>query len=351
MSEQIINRISINSQELAVAMLEDFKAEQVPMIHGSPGIGKSDITQNLATQNKWKLIDMRLSQMDPTDLNGFPSLNADKTRSHYAPPAYIPLAGDPIPEGCNGWLLFLDEITSAPPATQAAAYKLVLDRKIQDIPLHPNLVMAAAGNLSTDKAIVNTMSTALQSRMQHYQLKVTLKHWIVWANANNVDHRIVSYINYKPEVLHSFNPDHDDFTFPCPRTWYFLSKKINVYPGKEVVASKIASMSASVGEAAAREFYAFSQIYKDIPTIPQIVADPDGISMSNEPSAQYAMSGMLGENFNATNIPPLLRYMQRMPIEFQILAMQRGRAKSRDFRRHRSVGEWIAQNSDEMFGD
>jgi hypothetical protein len=336
---------------LATAMLEDFKAGLVPMVHGNPGIGKSDVTHRLATKNKWKLIDLRLSQLDPTDLSGFPSLNADKTRSHYAPPDYIPLINDPIPQGYNGWLLFLDEITSAPPATQAAAYKLVLDRKIQDIPLHANLIMTAAGNLSTDKAIVNTMSTALQSRMQHYQLRVDLKQWIVWANANDVDHRIVSYISYKPEVLHSFNPNHDDFTFPCPRTWYFLSKKINVYPGKEIVASKIASMSASVGEAAAREFYAFSQIYKDIPTIPQIITDPDGAIMSNEPSAQYAMSGMLGENFTNTNIPSLLRYMQRMPIEFQILAMQRGRAKSRDFRKNRAVGEWINKNSEEMFGD
>lgn len=351
MSESVTSHITINATQAAEFILEDFKAGLVPIIHGSPGIGKSDIMHQVADENNLLLLDMRLSQMDPTDMNGFPGLNADRTRSHYAPPEYIPLATDPLPKDKNGWLLFLDEINTAPPATQAAAYKLVLDRKIQDIPLHKNLAMAAAGNLSTDKAIVNTMSTALQSRMQHYQLRVDLKGWIVWANANNVDHRIVSYISYKPEVLHKFNADHDDFTFPCPRTWAFLSKKIDVYPNKDILANRIASMSATVGEAAAREFFAFSQIYKDIPTIPQIVKDPDGVIMSTEPSAQYAMSGMLGEHFTNANIPPLLRYMQRMPIEFQILAMQRGRSKSRAFRKNPAVAEWISLHSDEMFGD
>lgn len=350
MSEET-SHITVNTTEAAEAILEDFQAGLVPMIHGSPGIGKSDIMRQIARDNKLKLLDMRLSQMDPTDLNGFPSLNKERTRSHYAPPEYIPLEGDPIPKGFNGWLLFLDEVNTAPPATQAAAYKLVLDRKIQDISLHSNLAMAAAGNLSTDKAIVNTMSTALQSRMQHYQLRVDLKSWIVWANANNIDHRIVSYISYKPEVLHNFNPEHSDFTFPCPRTWAFLSKKIDIYANKEIVPGKIASMSATVGEPAAREFYAFSQIYQDIPAIPQIVADPDGVAMSNEPSALYAMSGMLGEHFTPSNTNALLRYMQRMPIEFQILTMQRGRAKDRKFRRNDKVNAWILENAIDMFGD
>lgn len=345
------NRITVNAPQAAEAILEDFKAGLVPMIHGSPGIGKSDIIRQVAEENNLLVIDKRLSQMDPTDLSGFPSLNKERTRSHYAPPEYFPLEGDPIPGDYNGWLLFLDEINSAPPATQAGAYKLILDRGIEDKHLHANVVIAAAGNLSTDKAIVNNMSTAMQSRLQHYVLRVDLKAWIIWANKHGIDHRIVSYVSYKPEVLHNFDPEHNDFTFPCPRTWEFLSRKVSIYPGKEIVPNKIVSMAATVGEAAAREFYAFSQIYKDIPTIAEIVGNPTGVPMSNEPSAQYAMAGMLGENISTLNAKPLMEYIQRMPIEFQILSLQRGRAKDRNLRKDKSVMNWIRENSDEMFGD
>ena len=345
------SRITVNAFQAAEAILEDFKAGLVPMLHGNPGIGKTDIVRQVAEENNLFVIDKRLSQMDPTDLSGFPSLNAERTRSHYAPPAYFPLEGDPVPAGYNGWLLFLDEINSSSPATQAAAYKLVLDRGVEDKSLHDNVVIAAAGNLSTDKAIVNNMSTAMQSRLQHYVLRVDLKAWLVWANNHGIDHRIVSYVSYKPETLHNFDPEHDDFTFPCPRTWEFLSKKIGVYPGKDIVPNKIPSMSATVGEAAAREFYAFSQIYKDIPTIQQIIKDPTGVMMSNEPSAQYAMAGMLGENISGRNAESLMKYIQRMPIEFQILALQRGRARDRGLRKNPAVINWISLNSDEMFGD
>lgn len=42
-------------------------------------------------------------------------------RADYAPFAHFPIEGDPLPEGYSGWLLFLDELTSALPAIQAAA--------------------------------------------------------------------------------------------------------------------------------------------------------------------------------------------------------------------------------------
>ena len=95
------------------------RAKLVPLIKGSPAIGKSAIVHAIADQYKLKVIDLRLSQCDPTDLLGFPSIMGD--RAGYVPMETFPIEGDAIPEGYNGWLLFLDELTSALPAVQVAA--------------------------------------------------------------------------------------------------------------------------------------------------------------------------------------------------------------------------------------
>ena len=95
------------------------KARVVPMLKGSPGCGKSQIIYQIADSYGLQVIDIRLSQCDPTDLAGFPTIEGGK--ADYMPMKHFPIEGDPLPPGKNGWLLFLDEATSAPPAIQAAA--------------------------------------------------------------------------------------------------------------------------------------------------------------------------------------------------------------------------------------
>ncbi len=114
--------IEISASAMVEALDTVLMSKLTPMLVGSPGIGKSDIVKSVAKKHNLKLIDMRLAQSDPTDLNGFPTLQQDGTRMDYAPPTTFPLQNlDKVPNGYDGWLLFLDEINAAPPSIQAAA--------------------------------------------------------------------------------------------------------------------------------------------------------------------------------------------------------------------------------------
>lgn len=95
------------------------KSKLVPMLTGSPGCGKSQIVHQIAEEYNLKVIDLRLSQCDPTDLLGFPTIQGNK--SGYVPMNTFPVEGDAIPDGYSGWLLFFDEFNSASNAVQAAA--------------------------------------------------------------------------------------------------------------------------------------------------------------------------------------------------------------------------------------
>ena len=324
------------------------EARIVPMLHGSPGVGKSAVMSAVAREYGLKLIDVRLAQCDPTDLNGFPTINNERTLASYVPMSTFPVKGTEVPKGYSGWLLLLDELTSADRSVQKAAYKLILDRMVGEHELHDKLVIAAAGNLLSDSAIVEEMSTALQSRMVHFHVMVTAKEWVDWGAANAVDHRILSYINFKPDHIHLFNPDHQEFTFACPRTWEFANRLID---SRETLNEQdLILLQGTLGDAVANEFYLFSQIYQSLPTIGEIMANPSTVRVPDEPSVLYATIGMAAEYMNKANAEELMQYVNRLPFEYQTLCVRHvNRRHSDAIDNWEAIIKWITVNGDELF--
>nr|WP_227546769.1 AAA family ATPase [Moraxella catarrhalis] len=91
----------------------------VPFLHSSPALGKSSLAKAVAAKAKLKVIDLRLTELDSSDLNGLPYFNEGKAQ--YLPFNTFPIQGTEVPEGCQGWLLLLDELNSALPSVQSAA--------------------------------------------------------------------------------------------------------------------------------------------------------------------------------------------------------------------------------------
>lgn len=327
-------------------IMDVLKAGLVPMLKSSPGLGKSSIAHEIAKDNQLKVIDLRLSQCDPSDLLGFPTINEEKTKSGYVPMSTFPIETDQIPEGYKGWLLLLDEFNSAPLSVQASAYKVVLDKQVGEFNLHPKVAIIAAGNLSTDKAIVNRLSSAMESRLIHFTLEVDNKAWMDWASKNGIDYRIISYINFKPDILHKFDPNHNDDTFACPRTWEFLSKIIKEWPIIE--AKKIPVLAGTLSEGVGREFYSFCQIFQSLPTISQLINNPNTASVPKEPSTLYAITGLISNHLSIHNVDNLMKYVHRLPIEFQVITLQIALKKNVHLLAETSIKEWITINSQEL---
>ena len=341
--------IEISSSEMIDALDSVLLSKLTPMLVGSPGIGKSDIVKLVAKKHNLKLIDVRLAQSDPTDLNGFPTLQSDGKRMDYAPPTTFPLEHlDQIPEGHDGWLLFLDEINAAPPSIQAAAYKLVLDRQIGAHNLHKRVAIVCAGNKATDKAIVNRLSTAMQSRMIHLNLMVDPEAWLDWANASDIDHRVISFIKFRPELLHKFNPSHADDTFASPRTWEFLSKIIKDKP--KFTRTDHAVLVGTVGEGPATEFRAFSEVYKDLPTIEDMIENPTLVNIPREPGHQYAMTTLISHHANDDTIESLMIVTKKLPIEFQVVVLKDIYAIAPELKTNPVITAWVTANADKLFG-
>ena len=336
--------MELSTKDIPEAVVNTLYAGLVPFIKGSPGIGKSDIVRQVAEELNLKVIDFRLSQADPTDLQGFPGVKED--RATFYPGEIFPIEGDEVPAGYNGWLLFLDEMNSAPMSVQAAAYKLCLDKQVGTHNLHKNVAIVGAGNLTTDKAITQRLSTAMQSRLIHFTMAVDPDAWLKWANVSGIDHRITSFIEYRKELLHKFDPSHAGDTFPCPRTWEFLSKQIK---GKEKLGHiDVVCAAGTVGEGPALEFKGFSEIFQSLPKIKDIINKPTTVKIPNEPSVHYALAGLISYEVSMENINNLATFVERLPADFQVVTWKSAVRRNAEIINAPYIDAWITKNAQEM---
>jgi hypothetical protein len=227
------------------------------------------------------------------------------------------LQNTPIPEGKAGFFLFFDEFNSASKMVQAAAYKTILDKFIGQKKLHEKTVIGAAGNLATDRAIVNALSTAMQSRLINLELEIYFKHFVEDVMLpRKWDSRIIAFLHYKESAINDFRPDHADKTFACPRTWEFLSRLIK---GKEVVMSKIALYAGAIGVGAALDFTNFCAVYQDLPKIDDIIREPNSIPVPTNTALKWATIGHVVEKATNDNFEKITTYVNRFDSSFRVL--------------------------------
>ncbi len=237
------------------------------MIWGAPGIGKSSIVAQTAIDHSLEFIDVRLSQLAPTDLRGLPV--PENGISRWYPPEFLPQEGRGI--------LFLDELNMAPPAMQGMAQQLILDRKVGSYTVPPGWYIWAAGNRKEDRASVFDMPAPLANRFLHLFVESDFDSFKIYALGHRVHEQIIAFLSFRPELLHKLDPQQP--AWPSPRSWVMAS-------GLHGVGLDIAPV---VGLAAAAEFDAFVALYRHLPDIEKILHGSGGtIPFPSEPSTRYA---------------------------------------------------------------
>lgn len=358
------NEFHVTLQQ-AEPMVEDcLDAGLVPILRGSPAMGKSALCAAIANRRNLLLIDERFAGYDPTDMNGFPDLDREKGIAFYFPLATFPLEGDPLPVKTrdaagnptsyyDGWLFLADELTSAVPAVQAASYKFFLDRMVGQRKLHPKVQVMAAGNLADDAAIVHDMSTALVSRLINFQIVKSQKEWLEWAKEDGRIHPLItSFIDYRgSDFFYTFNPENPDLPFAAARTWEFASKLIRVMEKKgTAMSSRTAMFAGTVGPGAATALTGFAATWGKLPKLSEILADPENAPLPSEPGAQYALTGAMSEWATADNLPSLIKYFSRLRPDFRVLCFRNINARHQDLKQHPVALQWMADNMDLFLG-
>lgn len=328
--------IAIDLREALIPLIE----AQIPtFIWGSPGVGKSSLVSQIAQEKNMKFIDLRLSLLDPTDLRGIPFFNADEKKAVWAKPEFLP---DEDSEEFG--ILFLDEINSAPPTIQAAAYQLILDRKIGEYTLPKNYSIIAAGNYENDRGVTYRMPTPLANRFVHLNFDIDFDSWKLWAFKANMDKRIISYLSYKPSDLFMFDPKNSSKSFATPRSWKFVDDILKSNLDVKLLENVI---SGAIGEQTAQEFLNYCKVMEKLPNIQDIILGNE-IEIPSKNSVLYAMCiGIvyaLKENNTTKNLTNVLNFSLKLDGEFTIMLIRDIQKNNMDIESSPAWKTWVDEH-------
>lgn len=254
------------------------------MLWGPPGVGKSQIIAGIAKKHGVPLIDIRLSQMEPTDLRGIPFRKGENVE--WSVPAMLP---DAVRHGERG-ILFLDEINAAPPTVSAAAYQLILDRRLGEYRIPDGWAIFAAGNRQGDRGVTYAMPAPLANRFTHFDVEANLDDWIGWALDNGIDERILGFLRFRPDLLFNYDAAHNPVAFPSPRSWEYAHRALNKFADRRDLLGD--ALQACVGQACGVELKAYIDNLENLPDIDAILAGQE-VSVPRSIDLQYGVAAAL----------------------------------------------------------
>jgi hypothetical protein len=237
------------------------------MIWGPPGVGKSSIVAQIAQECSIGFVDVRLSQLAPTDLRGLPV--AEDGVSRWYPPEFLPGEGEGI--------LFLDEINMAPPAMQGVSQQLILDRRVGSYRVPEGWLIWSAGNRKEDYAAVYNMPAPLGNRFIHLEVTPDFDSFKAYALSHGIHEQLMAFLSYRPALLFQFDPQQS--AWPSPRSWMMASELHGA--GLDI--------APSVGLGPATEFLSFVELYQQIPDLKAILSGVGKPDFPEEPSSCYAV--------------------------------------------------------------
>lgn len=284
MSKTIESR-TVTIAEARSRVMRCLNARRPVFLWGPPGVGKSELVGQIASDLGGVMLDFRLAIRQPTDIIGIPYFNKVKGVMDWAPPVDLPSAE--FAAKYPVVVLFLDEMNSAAPAVQAAAYQLVLDRRVGQYVLPDNVVIVAAGNRETDKGVTFRMPTPLANRFVHLEVRVDFETWFNWAVEHNIHKDIVGYLQFRKGDLFDFDSKSASRSFATPRSWKFLS---DLLEDDTMSTAELSDLAAgTVGEGIAVQFMAHRKYSQDLPNPSDILDGKVKELKTKEMSAKYSL--------------------------------------------------------------
>lgn len=329
--------IKVTHAQLEQVIIKYYKAKRALFIWGTMGIGKSykvrdaaralakemnlEFTEDLSHINDPKyflVIDVRLSQCDPSDLRGIPIWEKEKMATQWLPPSTFPRKG-------YGIILF-DELNLAPPLVQASAYQFILDRQLGEYVVPEGYSVIGAGNRLEDRANVFEMAAPLSNRMGHVQLDApAVAEWTTWAAKHNIDPRVIGYLNMMQGSLFAFDPQLKEKAFGTPRTWEFVSDLIKDVKTEDLPTLKL-YVGSLVGEGEAVRFTGFLKLRHQLRPIKEYFEKATTIPIPEKVDLQWALVTSVVEYYKAHNnqktLLQLIDLLKRFSEEYAVFTLK-----------------------------
>lgn len=257
------------------------------MLHGRPGIGKTQVVADLARAMGAKLFDIRLTTIEPQDLRGLPYYDHETRRTIWYRPEDLP--DDPATPA----VLFLDELTAASPHLQPTVYGLLQERRVGRHVLPDSVFIVAAGNTVDDGAVAYEMGTALSDRLIHLQVTAEARDWLErYAVDRGLSPLVTAFLRARPDLLDTTEQSlrRGEVIACTPRAWERVSAIVGAVEDRTLRQRMIAG---TVGMAAAAEFAQVAEELGALATIDELAAAPKAQRMALYPRTINGLVGLI----------------------------------------------------------
>jgi hypothetical protein len=301
----------------------------VPYLIGGAGLGKTTIVKDVAASMNMQCSILSLAQYDAGELGGWPVPSKDGTSMIRMRPDWMPTEGTGV--------LFLDELPQAPTANQNIAAQIVNERRVGPHHLPAGWVIVAAGNRTSDRAGTNNMPSHLKDRLMFLEVEADLEDTIAYFYSKRIDERVCAFLRFRPEWLHKF--DRDANACPSPRSWERVS---SIMSWALDPVNQLEALAGQVGRAATADFHGFIKLYSTVPDMDELIANPMGAMISQDPAVMYAICAALSAKMNAKNAGNVVKYLMRLPQqEFAAFVIKDALSRDKTLKQTDAVRDWI----------
>ncbi|MGC8699212.1 MAG: AAA family ATPase [Candidatus Acidifodinimicrobium sp.] len=250
--ETKLDTIFSNLDKLSGDNASEFTRALPLFIFGPPGIGKSQIVESLGKKYTMNVETYIASTMDPTQVQGLPFPNVKNKTTQWYPDERF------VDQKKNTKVYFFDELNMAPPATQAAFYRLILEGRLGSIDIS-HALRIGAGNRISDYYNVQQMGLPMATRFEVYVMQPDIDDWIAWAKNKKLNQYVIKYAEYvanteptggnryAPDRWYCINPNEPSLARATPRSWERVSQLLNI--GLNTKEDFIGSLGVYPGEA------------------------------------------------------------------------------------------------------
>ena len=325
---------------LATTLTSLVSINRTTCIEGPPGGGKTSIVRQVAQALDQHYIERHLPTMLVEDF-GIPVIGGDTLE--YKIPDWFPAKGGKYDDGRPGILCF-DDRNQAGADIQKVLANICQARNLHGVPMADGWTVVSTGNRVSDRAGANRVLSHLRDRETALELETHLDDSSSWMLANDVKPQVVSFLRFRPNLLHDFDPQRDNN--PTPRSWVDgVSAVLGVVPHE----SEYECFKGAVGEGAAAEFVGFMRIWRKLPSPDAILMNPQAADVPTDPATLYALSGALASRATDSNMERICQYIKRIPAEFSALTVTIAMRRDPKLQNTAAFLNWSVENQEILF--
>jgi DNA polymerase III delta prime subunit len=329
------------------------------LLQGEPGIGKSSLLENIASDLGYEYAYIDVPNMDLGDI-AMPVIDHDTRTTRYYPNARFGVhTGKPM-------VIMLDEFTKGAEPVKNMLHPMLekANPRLGDIPLpskgDQQTIVFLTGNLSTD-GVGDSLKSHSMNRLVPLTIgKPTADEWIEWAIGKGIEPEVIAWVNRFPHVLASytdggqndnpyiFNPKKPQTAFVSPRSLETASNIVRTRKQNDP-DSVIAALTGAIGESGSRDMQAYIEFADQLPTWEATIKDPKHTKIPTSPGACAIVVFGAITRIEKDTIAPFMEYLERFDAEWQaVFAINIAKTKEKQSIAFsaKAFADWVAKNQD-----